>query len=95
MPRSLTKNIALIIAATLLSACSRTASENKSPTGLTPRMNVTEAINIIGPPDTIKKTGSNKEIYIYRRQNEIISVFFVDGQIKNIEHIARRPRIEH
>jgi len=95
MPLSFAIYLSIFILSAALTGCSGNRVKQESSTGLAPLMTVTETLNIMGTPDTIKPAGKNKEIYIYRRKNEIISIFFIAGKIKNIEHIARDPRIKH
>jgi len=84
--------IVLISAALAAGACSRKEA-GPDPTGLAPRMTTDQVVEIMGKPDEIKPAGDGKEIYIYRKQNEYIHVFIVEGRIKSIEHVRRQLRI--
>lgn len=95
MPRSATIILNSLILMFALNGCSRGRPEQQSHTGLLPGMTASETVKIMGNPDTLKPAGQKKEIFVYRRTNEIISVFFINGKIKNIEHIRRDPRIQH
>jgi hypothetical protein len=78
-----------------LSACSKNPNSHQDPTGLKRRMTIEQTVDILGKPNTIKPAGENKLIYIYKLPSETIMVFFIDGSLKSIEHIARQPKITH
>lgn len=81
-----------LFTAALTPACSR-PNPSANPTGLSHDMTVDQVVAVMGLPDSTKDAGTNKVIYIYRRQAELITVFFIDGKIKNVEHVSRSQRI--
>ena len=58
-------------------------------------MTIEQTVAILGEPSSIKPAGENKLIYSYKRPTETVIVFFIDGKIKSIDHVARDPRVMH
>lgn len=88
-------SILLAAACLTLSCCTRQSSSQKDPTGLKRSMTIEQTVDVLGDPSTVKAVGENRLLYIYKRPNETVAVFFINRKIKSIDHIARDPRIAH